>query len=149
MIKTRRFPAAAAMVIGALVALTGPSHAEQKFDNKDLRGTFGFKAAGFLFVGPTSHTPASAVGLNTYDGAGGCESESLLNSGGTVLPLSSVSCTYTVNADGTATQQTSFGPGLSFTTHLVLIDRDEVFFIVSDATQPGTTVASGVLKRRR
>jgi hypothetical protein len=146
---TKRSVLAAAVVFGALVAFTGPSHADQKFNNKDLRGTWGFKAAGFLFVGPAGHTPASAVGLNTYDGAGGCESEAQLNAGGTVLALTSDSCTYTVNSDGTGSQQTSFGSAGSFTTHFVLIASDETFFIVADATQPGTTVASGVLKRRK
>jgi hypothetical protein len=96
-----------------------------------------------------SHLPASAVGLNTYDGNGGCTSESHLNAGGTVALLTSASCSYAVNGDGTATQQTAFVGGASFTAHIVLVDDNEAFFIVSDTAQPGTTVASGLLKRQR
>ena len=139
----------AAVLFGAVVGLAVPGHADQKFNNRDLRGTWGFKAHGFLFVSPASHVPASAVGLNTYDGNGGCASKANLNAGGTVVALTSSSCSYTVNADGTGTQDTVYPGGGAFTTHFVLVDADEAFFIVSDATQPGTTVASGLLKRQK
>ena len=145
----KRSVLSATVLFGALLALAGPGHAEQKFNNRDLRGTWGFNAHGFLLVSPSSHLPASAMGLNTYDGNGGCTSESHLNAGGSVVALTSASCSYTVNSDGTATQQTVFVGGASFTTHIVLVDGDEAFFIVSDAIQPGTTVASGVLKLRK
>ena len=148
MAKTRRVLSAAAL-FGAVVALAVPGHADQRFNNRDLRGTWGFKAHGFLFVSPESHLPASAVGLNTYDGNGGCVSKAHLNAGGTVVALTSSSCSYTVNPDGTATQDTVYPAGGAFTTHIVLIEADEAFFIVSDATQPGTTVASGLLKRQK
>ena len=139
----------AAALFGAVVAFAVPGHADQRFNNRDLRGTWGFKAHGFLLVSPESHLPASAVGLNTYDGNGGCSSKARLNAGGTVVALTSSSCSYTVNADGTATQDTVYPGGGAFTTHIVLVDDDEAFFIVSDAAQPGTTVASGLLKRQK
>ena len=145
----KRSVLSAAVLFGALLACAAPGHADQKFNNRDLRGTWGLKAHGFLFVSASSHLPASAVGLNSYDGNGGCTSESSLNAGGTVAFLTSASCTYTVNSDGTATQQTVFVGGASFTAHIVLVDADEAFFIVSDTAQPGTTVASGLLKRQK
>jgi hypothetical protein len=149
MIRKRSFLAA---VIIALVVCSTTSHADdnERFSEKSLKGAWGFQAHGFLGVTPASHLPASAMGRNTYDGAGGCTSEAKLNAGGTVVALTSITCTYTVNPDGTGTQQTTFGPGLVFTTDFVLVEHAKKFyFIVSDTAQPGTTVASGVASRQR
>jgi hypothetical protein len=135
----------AAVVIAAVVAWSSSAPAEQRFSDKSLKGAWGFNAHGFLAGGTV---PASAMGRNTYDGNGGCFSESRLNAGGTVLALASLSCTYTVNPDGTGVQQTTFTAGV-FTTHFVLVDNAKEFlFIVSDTAQPGTTIASGVAKRQ-
>ena len=76
--------------------------------------------------------------------------EARLNAGGTVVALTSDSCTYTVNPDGRGTMIVTFQPSGAFTTDFVLVDGAKEFhFIVSDTTQPGTTVASGVAKRQR
>jgi hypothetical protein len=107
---------------------------------------WGFNAHGFLAGGAV---PASAMGRTTYDGDGTCFSEAKLNAGGTVLTLTSISCTYTVNPDGTGVQQTTFTAG-AFTTDFVLVEHAKEFlFIVSDTAQPGNTIASGVARRQR
>lgn len=143
----------AIMTVAALVVLSGSSEADndERFTERSLRGSWGFSAAGFLAVTPTgSNTPASAVGLLRFDGRGECTDEAKLNSAGTVVALTSTSCTYTVNSDGTGTIQTTFAPAGAFTTDFVITEeRGEFHFIVSDQVQPGTTVASGVAKRQR
>jgi hypothetical protein len=137
---------AVALTVVALVGGVVTNSQAESFSDKSLRGAYGFNAHGFLAGGAV---PASAMGRNVYDGHGGCESESRLNAGGTVLALTSLSCTYTVNADGTGVQETTFSAGI-FTTHFVLVDHAKEFlFIVSDTAQPGQTIASGVAKRQR
>jgi hypothetical protein len=143
----------AMMIVAALIVFSGSSEADNddRFTERSLRGSWGFSAAGFLAVRATgSHTPASAVGLLTFDGRGECTDEAKLNSAGTVVSLTSITCTYTVNPDGTGTIQTTFAPAGAFTTDFVIIEeKGEFHFIVSDVAQPGTTVASGVARRQR
>jgi len=138
----------AAVMVAGVVAFSSTALADQPFSNKSLKGAWGFNAHGFLAAGTPAQIAASAMGRNTYDGHGGCFSEAKLNAGGTVLALTSLACTYTVNPDGTGTQQTTYTAG-TFTTDFVLVDNAKEFlFIVSDTAQPGTTVASGVAKRQ-
>ena len=140
---------ALAAVVLAVLACGTTAQADERFNNKSLRGAWGFNAHGFLGATTPAQTPASAMGRNTYDGAGGCTSDAKLNAGGTVLTLNSISCTYTVFPDGTGTQETVYAVG-TFTTDFVLVDNAKEFlFIVSDTAQPGTTVASGVAKRQK
>jgi hypothetical protein len=148
----------AVVVIAAVVGSGTPASADDKdhgkFNNRSLKGAWGFNVHGFLGANTASPLPTSAVGRTVYDGSGGCTTDAKLNAGGTVLPLTSTSCTYTVNPDGTGTQLTTFGPPApppgAFTTDFVLVDgAKEFLFIVSDTTQPGSTVGSGVAKRQR
>lgn len=144
MIATRNY--LAVMVIAALVAFSATSDAGEHFTLQSLRGAWGFSASGTLGGGTVQ---AAAVGLITFDGVGGCVDEARLNAGGTVVALTSVTCSYTVNSDGTGTLIATFAPAGAFTTDFVLVDNAKEFhFIVSDTAQPGATVASGVAKRQ-
>jgi hypothetical protein len=132
----------AAIVVAALVACGATSHADQTFTEKSLKGTWGFSTAGTLLT--PAPVPAAAVGLLIFDGSGGCSSEAKLNAGGAVLVLTADTCSYTVNANGTGTQLSTF-PGLGgFTTDFVILDGAKEFhFIIS-----GGAVASGVAKKQ-
>ena len=135
-------------VVSLLAASVATDAAAENFRARTLKGTWGFTASGTLLV-TTTPTPAVAVGVATFDGAGGCTSEAKLNVGGTLLQLTASSCSYTVNADGTGTQLTVF-PGVgAFRTDFVIVDNAKEFgLIISDQAQPGTTLASGVAKRQ-
>ena len=144
----------AVVVAVAVVCSTTASADEERFSNKSLKGAWGFNVHGFLGANTPTPVATSAMGRTTYDGNGGCHTVAKLNVAGTVLSLTSVTCTYTVNPDGTGTQLTAFGPPApppgTFTTDFVLVDAAKEFlFIVSDTTQPGSTVGSGVAKRQR
>ena len=145
----------AVVVIAGLVVFSATTYADsERFTDKSLKGAWGFNVHGFLAANTASPLPTSAMGRTVYDGDGGCTTDAKLNAGGTVLTLVSTTCTYTVNPDGTGTQLTTFGPPApppgTFTTDFVLVDAAKEFlFIVSDTTQPGSTVGSGVAKRQR
>ena len=60
----------AAVVLAALLAYDGPSHASGNFRLRSLRGVYGFSGSGTLFGGAVQ---AAIVALNSFDGAGGCD----------------------------------------------------------------------------
>jgi hypothetical protein len=115
------------------------------FTPQSIQGTWGFSGPGTLGGQPTA-----AVGLQTFDGVGGCTVSIQLNVGGTVTALTSIQCSYTVNPDGTGSQTlTLAGPIGPFTADFVIVDAKEEFhFIVSDGFGGGT-VASAVAKRQQ
>ncbi len=131
-------------MLAAMLAYGGTSHADEQFTARSLRGTFGFSGAGTLLG-----FPAAVVGLTKFDGAGSCVITAHLNLGGTVQPLSSTSCSYTVNHDGSGSQDITFaGPFGPFRSDLVIVSGNkEIQFILSDGFG-GKTVASGVSKRQ-
>jgi len=90
------------------------------------------------------------VGLITFDGVGECVPSAQLNVGGTVTPLTSLQCSYTVNPDGTGAVNVTFvGPVGPFIVDFVIVDaKKEILIIVSDRFGGGGTVASGVAKRQ-
>lgn len=137
----------AAVVLAALLASVGPSHASGNFRLRSLRGVYGFSGSGTLFGGAVQ---AAIVGLNSFDGAGGCDITARLNAGGTVFSLTTAKCTYTVNPNGTGLITATFNePGFTgpFLSDFVIVDQaKELQFVLSDVSQ--TTVASGVAKRQ-
>ena len=137
----------AAIILAALLAYVGPSHASGNFRLRSLRGVYGFSGSGTLFDGSVQ---AAIVGLNSFDGAGGCDITARLNAGGTVFSLTAATCTYTVNSNGTGLITATFNePGFTgpFMSDFVIVDQGkELQFVLSDVSQ--TTVASGVAKRQ-
>jgi hypothetical protein len=140
-------------VHSAPAALAGSA----EFTEKDLNGVYAFSAEGTLYPSFPDSSPAlwtAAVGLFTFDGAGGCTVVDQLNiaSLGLVPPTGfrrSTSCQYTVNEDGTGVLEASFGgdigdingPGsLTF----AIVDKGEIRFIRAD---PGA-VATGVAREQ-
>jgi hypothetical protein len=142
----RRISIAAAVVIAALT-YAGASGASSGFSVRSLKGVYGFSGAGTLGAGTIQ---TAVVGLQRFDGAGGCRITARLNAGGTVHSLRSTRCTYTVTPDGRGVATVTFdhpvfaGP---FISDFALVDGgDEALFAISDPSQ--TTVASGAAKRQ-
>jgi hypothetical protein len=135
------------LLLTGLLFLGIPSaQADEHFTERSLRGVWVASASGTLGT-----TPAAAVGLFTFDAAGGCTQTATLNAGGMVYQLTSIACSYTVNSDGSGSLTVTFpfpGPGpLTFTVDFVIVEVEkELHLIVSE---PGSaTVASGVAKRQ-
>jgi hypothetical protein len=129
------------IVLASLVSTVGLADADEPFSERSLRGTYAFSGSGYL-IGQ----PAAVVGVTRFDGHGGCETSAKLKviTSGAVVPLSSLSCTYTVDADGTGTQELTFSIG-SFHSDLA-IAGDEINFVLSG---PAATVANGIAKLQR
>ncbi len=134
-------------VIVVLMGVTSPGSAEAGgFDNKSLKGAFGFSASGTIVAPNPLAGPAVAVGVFTGDGAGGCSISDTINAAPPVgvAPRTSTSCTYSVNPDGTGTITPVF-PGFGATPiAFAIVDNENEFrFIRTTAT----VRISGVAKR--
>lgn len=131
-----------ALVVAVFVAQVPSSRASAGFGNQSLTGAYGFSGTGTLIYGKVA---SNVEGLAVYDGNGHCTVKARLNAVGFVLPLNSSQCTYSVNADGTGTQTTTFTeePHGPFVSDFVIADNtNEIRFILSDAA--AGTNASGV-----
>jgi hypothetical protein len=144
--KTRKVYVTLLMLAGMLASVS-TSQAVSSFSLRSLRGTYGFSGSGTLAGGMVQ---AAVVGVNSFDGAGGCRITARLNAGGMVHSLTSATCSYTVNPNGTGTTTVTFheppfvGP---FISDFVIVDaKKELRFVLSDPS--GGTVASGVAKRQ-
>ena len=135
------------LIVGLTLVGVATSEAGGRFSRRSLRGTYGFSGAGTLAAGTVQ---AGLVGLNSFDGAGGCDIRVRLNAGGTVVPLNTAECSYTVNSDGTGQIHVRFdhpvfaGPFIS--DFVIVDDAKEVPFSVSDVS--ATTVATGTAKKQ-
>lgn len=136
----------AVIMLAGLLGSFGTSQAVERFTNRSLRGIYGFSGSGTLADGTEQ---AAVVGLNSFDGAGGCRITAQLNRGGMVSPLTSATCSYTVNPDGTGLTEVTFTElPIPFKSHFVIVDQaKEIHFVLSDPLTQ-TTVASGVAKRQ-
>lgn len=113
--------------------------------NKTLKGTYGFSGSGTLMGGTVQ---AAIVGLNSFDRAGGCDITAKINAFGAVTDVHAVTCTYSVNPDGTGGLDVTFDrfPG-EFHSDFVIVDNaKEILSVLSDAS--GGTVATAVTKRQ-
>jgi hypothetical protein len=143
----------ALMVIGLVGGFIATSQADDQFTDRSIQGKWVFSADGTFLPGDVFPvpTPAAAVGLTTYDGKGGCFVSATLNVGGNVIPLSSSSCNYFVNPDGTGQQITTLpfdGAPVDFVSDLVIVAKQkELLFTISSPQNP--LVASGVGKKQK
>jgi hypothetical protein len=137
----------AAFVVVALFAYVGTTQAAGGFSVRTLKGTYGISGSGTLGYGTIQ---AAVVGLNSFDRDGSCDITAKVNAGGRVAPLTTAHCSYSVNADGTATLDVTFNEPpftVPFHSDFVIVDGGkELHFVLSDAA--GSTVASGVAKRQ-
>lgn len=137
-----------AVIIGAtLLAYGGTSQAGGSFSARTLRGVYGFAGSGTLAGGAMQ---AAIAGLNSFDRAGGCTIAARLNAGGIVYSVSSTSCSYAVDPDGTGSLRTILTgapfPLPEFRSDFVIVDNAQEIHVLSD--ESGGTVASGVSTRQ-
>jgi hypothetical protein len=122
------------------------------FTERSIEGRWGFSGEyGVIVSSPSSRTvpqsvPTAAVGTAFFDGRGGCSVTSTINVNGTVFgPLTSETCTYSVNPDGTGTSVAEFS-GAPFagpaSVAFVIVDR-EIRFLNT------TSVVAGFTARRQ
>jgi hypothetical protein len=106
------------------------------FSNASVQGQWGFGTSlGELVSGPPQPLPTAAVGRIFFDGAGGCQVQSITNTNGVTTRLDSSLCTYHVGPDGFGTSEATF-PGSPFTDPVpvafVIIDHGrEIRFVVT------------------
>lgn len=127
-----------------LVLVSGATlFADERFTAMSLRGDYGFSGSG-----TTLGQPAAIAGLTRFDGRGGCVLSAVLNAGGARTPLTSATCTYTVDANGTGLQKITFAGLGEFWSDLVIVDGNKsIHFLISDRFGGGT-VASGISQRQ-
>ena len=149
--RTGTWYVAAAIVLGATLGLAGGGEA-QGFGVGSLSGAYGFSGSGTLL-----EKTATVVGVNSFDGNGGCTIEASLGTAlapGTLIRLISQQCTYIVNGDGTGSVAVVFAPPpgipvpLPFNTAFVIVDgARELHFIMLDGFAGGT-VATGIARKQ-
>jgi hypothetical protein len=135
-------------IVGFVVlASIAAVHATPGLSVRTLKGVYGFSGAGTLGGGTV---PAAVVGLNSFDRLGGCEVTAKVNARGQVYALTSASCGYTVDPDGTGTIDITFNEPefpVPFHSDFVIVDGGrELHFVLSDLVH--STVANGVAKKQ-
>jgi hypothetical protein len=141
--RSRTLIGIAAAVI-AIMASSRPLDAAEEFSVASLNGSYGFSGSGTLGFGRYA---ASVVGTTSYDGAGGCNVKARLNVTGVLVPLTTATCSYTVNPDGTGTLNVALNEGLSFISSFVILDGgNELHFVLTDPFN--STVANGTGKKQ-
>jgi hypothetical protein len=126
MSKARLFRSILALGLVALIMHVSPPRAEA-YDLSSLNGNYAGSFSGFTPIGPNPppvlrpisvYAPEYAVGLWTFDGAGGFTALLVFNFGGGLIFGDNwdlnLTGTYTVNANGTGTMTLPFGHRLHF-----------------------------------
>ncbi len=132
------------MTLG-LLGTAAVAQADGGFTAESLAGTWAFTADGTI-VPPAvpSATPVALVGIATFEENGQCSLTDFLNIGGTSFTTTSITCTLTVNADGTGTLEADFGGLFSpEVLNIVAVNKDELLVVRTDAI-----VARGSFKRQ-
>jgi hypothetical protein len=134
-------------IAAAAIALTtwcGPLHAGDHFSVASLNGSYGFSGSGTIGFGRFA---AAVVGTTSYDGAGGCSVTARLNATGILIPLTTATCSYTVDPDGTGTLNVVLNEGLTFISSFVILDGGkEQHFVLTDPFN--STVANGTAMKQ-
>jgi hypothetical protein len=120
------------------------------FSEKSIKGKWGFSGDFGMIVPPSGPQPlpTAALGTVVFDGNGGCVVTTTINVNGTILgPLTSNTCTYSVNPDGIGNSVAEFS-GAPFdgpaTVAFVIVDHNhEIRFLNTN------TVVAGFTARRQ
>ena len=132
------------MILG-LASLPSVTWAGDGFSEKSIAGTWAFSADGSVLPPalPTI-TPIALIGVATFEEDGSCSLKDILNIGGTKTVVTSQTCNFTVEADGTGSIVADFGGNFGpDTLSIVIVDNDEILVLRTDFI-----VASGSFKRR-
>ena len=141
---------AVAVVAGSIIISSAAAEddGDRVFTNKSIEGRWGLSAQGTVLP-PAVPVPtlAVAVGIVDFDGVGGCSITDTVNLGGTKIgPLTTKTCTYSVNSNGTGTLSFAFpdDPGPTPVSFVIVDNMREIIDIRTDPF----AVAMGVLKRQ-
>jgi hypothetical protein len=103
---------ALAVVVGvrSSAAQDDGASAGQKFDNRTIKGFWGFNAPVGYVVPPATPQPVPFVGLGRifFDGEGGCSVQNVVNFSGQTFRFKSSTCHYSVTPDGFGTSEADF-----------------------------------------
>lgn len=106
------------------------------FTERTIRGAWGWTGDGKLIIDPETGQTMHTVGLGIvyFDGYGRCEVTSSVNINGTPQgPITSSSCVYSVNPDGTGQSVATFSEppfeGDAPVTFVIVNKRKEIRFI--------------------
>ena len=136
------------LMLAGVLAAVPTSQAVANYSLKSLKGSYGFSGSGTLAGGTVQ---VAVVGVNSFDGAGGCEITARFNVAGAVTSLTTATCSYTVNSNGTGAITATFNEppfGGPFRSDFVIADsKKEIRFVLSDGFGGGT-VANGVAHRQ-
>lgn len=101
---------------------------ERGFTTRSIKGSWGFSTNGFgMLLAPTAPVPvpAATLGRIVFDGDGGCSIRLWANINGQTTFTQSGTCSYTVNPDGTGTNEATF-PGSP------IVDPIPIVFVILD-----------------
>lgn len=101
---------------------------ERSFSTRSIKGSWGFSTNGFgMLVPPTAPapTPAATLGRIVFDGNGGCSITLWANFSGQTIRAQSATCSYTVNPDGTGTNEATF-------PDTPIVDPIPIVFVIVD-----------------
>ena len=142
---------AVAVIAGSMIMAQVPADdddGDRVFTNESIKGRWGFSAQGTVLP-PAVPVPtlAVAVGIVDFDGVGGCSITDTVNLGGTKIgPLTTKTCTYSVNSNGTGTLSFAFpdDPGPTPVSFVIMDNMKEIRDIRTDQF----AVAVGIFKRQ-
>jgi hypothetical protein len=109
-------------------AYGGDRWGDRGFSTRSIKVSYGFSTNGFgMLLAPTAPqpVPAATLGRIVFDGSGGCSITVWANLGGQTTQAQSGTCSYTVNADGTGTNEATF-PGSP------IVDPIPIVFVIVD-----------------
>ncbi len=120
----------------APAALSNDDDDRGPFTEQTIRGTWGWTGDGKLIIDSDTGQAMHTVGLGIvyFDGYGRCEVTSSVNINGTPQgPITSTSCVYSVNPDGTGQSVATFSDppfeGDAPVTFVIVDKRKEIRFI--------------------
>jgi hypothetical protein len=101
-----------AVVVGirSSAAQNGDLAGGQRFDNRTVKGFWGFNSPVGYVVPPATPQPVPFVGLGRifFDGEGGCAVQNVVNFSGQISRFKSATCHYSVTPDGFGTAEADF-----------------------------------------
>jgi len=123
-----RWAVMAGVGLCALASLAGAHREGPRFSERSLAGTWSYVGNSGLLVPPAAPepTPASTVGMFSFDGQGGCSAHGQVNVLGVTVETETLACSYSVQPDGTGVAEATF-------TNAPVTDPFPFSFVIADA----------------
>jgi hypothetical protein len=100
---------AAGVVVGVRTSAAHDDDGGQpRFNNRSIKGFWGFNAPVSYAIVPGGPVPFVGVGRIFFDGEGGCTVENIVNFSGQTTRFKSASCSYSVTPEGFGTADADF-----------------------------------------